>query len=202
MKKDFIYLASASPRRRALLEQIGVPFRVRTQTLNEQRRDAEEPGDYVTRLAEGKASHVWNAIEQEDPRPVLAADTAVVVDEQVFGKPEDARVAEEILAELSGRTHQVLTAVALKHGERMLSRLSMSDVRFRATTARERQAYCATEEPLDKAGGYAIQGLGAVFVEHLSGSYSGVMGLPLCETASLLQEFGLPAWLVVRESRL
>lgn len=195
MKKDFIYLASASPRRRALLEQIGVPFQVRPGRGEEARSEAETPEEYVIRQAADKASRIWADTEHGQPRPVLGADTAVVLGEQVFGKPADLDDAEAILSRLSGRTHRVLTAVAVRDGPRIVTRLSISEVRFRATTAGERRAYCASGEPLDKAGGYAIQGLGAVFIEHLSGSYSGVMGLPLFETASLLGELGFPPWL-------
>ena len=195
MKKDFIYLASASPRRRVLLEQIGVPFQVRPAAIQEGRLPEEPPRDCAIRLAQAKAEAVWSALSEAELRPVLAADTIVVLDEEVLGKPKNGDEAMEMLERLSGRSHRVLTAVALRDGVRVLSRLGDSEVRFRATTAQERFAYCATEEPLDKAGGYAIQGRGAVFVEHLSGSFSSVVGLPLAETAELLAEFGLPVWL-------
>jgi septum formation protein len=126
--------------------------------------------------------------------PVLAADTAVVLDGEILGKPDDAAAAERMLERLSGRVHEVLTAVALSVGGAVDTRLSVSEVRFRATTAAERAAYARTGEPLDKAGGYAIQGRAAVFVEHLRGSFSGVMGLPLFETAELLVRCGVPIW--------
>jgi septum formation protein len=126
---------------------------------------------------------------------VLAADTAVVVDDLVLGKPNDAAQALQMLEALSGRSHVVLTAVAIRAQSASAELLSRSEVRFRATTHAERVAYCATGEPLDKAGAYAIQGRGALFVEHLEGSYSGVVGLPLLETAMLLGRFGLPSWL-------
>jgi septum formation protein len=132
---------------------------------------------------------------------VLAADTAVVLDDKVLGKPVDALDAAAMLEQLSGRSHRVLTAIALKAGEADAeTRLAESEVRFRATTAAERRAYCATGEPLDKAGGYGIQGRAAVFVEHLRGSYSAVVGLPLFETTALLSRHGVDFWLTARAS--
>ena len=190
-----MYLASASPRRYALLEQIGVPFQAHPAEICETRRPGELPDAYVTRLACEKADTVWNEVAASEERPVLAADTAVVIGGQIFGKPRDAEEAVQMLADLSGRTHNVLTAVAVRYGQRLLSELSSSEVRFREMTERERLAYVATGEPLDKAGSYAIQGKGAVFIEHISGSYSAVMGLPLALTVLLLAEFGVPSWL-------
>ena len=196
MTRDFIYLASASPRREELLRQIGVPFAARPVKIEEQRLPQEPPADYVRRTARAKVEAVWaSPAVQAEPRPVLAADTAVVVDERVFGKPVDTAQALEMLEALSGRSHVVLTAVALRAPGAAEELLSRTEVRFRATTHEERVAYCATGEPLDKAGAYAIQGLGALFVERLEGSYSGVVGLPLLETAMLLGRFGLPSWL-------
>ena len=192
MRKDFVYLASASPRRSELLRQIGVRFEVRPAAIQEDRGSAETPDAYVLRLAAAKADAVWGRLDE--PRPVLAADTAVVLDDRVLGKPADAAEAAAMLAALSGRTHRVLTAVALRSGGGRESLLCVSEVRFRATTAEERRAYCATGEPYDKAGGYGIQGRAAVFVEHLSGSYSSVVGLPLFETARLLERCGVPLW--------
>ncbi len=200
MRRDFIYLASASPRRQALLEQIGVPFRVRPSEVGEDPNADEGPEDCVLRLARAKANAVWEAVADAEPRPVLAADTLVVLDGLALGKPRDARDAQDVLARLSGRDHRVLTAVAVRFGERADSRLSASEVRFRATTSEERFAYCETGEPMGKAGSYAIQGRGAVFVERLEGSFSCVVGLPLAETAALLQEFGLPTWLGAEQS--
>jgi septum formation protein len=196
MAKDFIYLASASPRRGALLDQIGVPFRVLAAAVDESRRENESPEAYVGRVAAEKADRVWERVEARDPAPVLAADTAVVVDGEVFGKPVDETEALGMLEQLSGRRHTVLTALALRWQSDRDGLVASSEVRFRATTAAERSAYCRSGEPFGKAGAYAIQGLGAVFVENLSGSYSAVMGLPLCETALMLRRFGLPAWLV------
>jgi nucleoside triphosphate pyrophosphatase len=197
MRKDFVYLASTSPRRSELLRQIGVAFAVKPASIPEEPRPAEAPDAYVLRLAAAKAAAVWTTLERgaEEPRPVLAADTAVVLDGRVLGKPADADEAEAMLAQLSGRAHRVLTAVALTSDVAADTLLSESEVRFRATTAVERRAYCATGEPFDKAGGYGIQGKAAVFVEHLRGSYSAVVGLPLFETATLLKRHGVGFWL-------
>lgn|SRR5882672_4700275 len=196
MKKDFIYLASASPRRGELLRQIGVPFEVWPASIEEAVAQGEAPEEYVRRLATTKADKTWEEVESDDlePRPVLAADTAVVLDGRVLGKPATPTEAETMLAELSGRTHRVLTAVALRCGPKTETLLCATEVRFRATTAAERRAYCATDEPYDKAGGYGIQGFAAVFVEHLNGSYSAVVGLPLHETALLLDRCGVAPW--------
>ncbi|HEX6993879.1 MAG TPA: Maf family protein [Gammaproteobacteria bacterium] len=193
MRDDFLYLASASPRRRALLAQIGVPFDVRVPDVDETPGSGEAPEAYVRRIAEAKAEAVW-AETFAARRPVLAADTTVVLDGRVLGKPQAPDDALAMLEALSGRTHRVLTAVALRAEAGLSSVVSASEVRFRTTTDAERRAYCETGEPFDKAGGYGIQGFGAVFVEHLSGSYSGVMGLPLCETALLLARAGVPVW--------
>jgi septum formation protein len=176
MRKDFVYLASASPRRSELLRQIGVPFEVRAAAIPEDQAPGERP----------------------EVRPVLAADTAVVLDHEVLGKPADVAEAAAMLERLSGRTHRVLTAVTLRCGAEVQTLLSESEVRFRVTTAAERLAYCATGEPFDKAGGYGIQGHAAVFVEDLQGSYSGVVGLPLFETAELLTRAGVHCWLTAR----
>jgi septum formation protein len=196
MGKDFVYLASASPRRSELLRQIGVPFTVRAATIDEERLPGEAPEAYVVRLAAAKAEAVWAAVA--DARPVLGADTAVVIDGAVLGKPADAAEAAAMLERLSGRAHRVLTGVAVRHAGGLDTGLSESEVRFRATTPEERLAYCATGEPFDKAGGYGIQGHAAVFVENVRGSYSGIVGLPLFETAALLARCGLPAWLTAR----
>ena len=196
MKKDFVYLASASPRRSELLRQIGVRFTVRAAAIPEEQLPRETPEAYVTRLAAAKAESVWAAVV--DSHPVLGADTAVVLDGVALGKPSDAAEAVAMLERLSGRAHRVLTAVALRHAGGLETVLSDSEVRFRATTAAERLAYCRTGEPFDKAGGYGIQGHAAVFVEELRGSYSGVVGLPLNETAALLTRCGVEFWLSAR----
>jgi septum formation protein len=196
MTKNFIYLASASPRRAELLRQIGVDFIVRPAKISERKIAAEAPAEYVERVAREKAAEVWRRVEAcEEPRPVLSADTAVVVDGDVLGKPGNRERALAMLAQLSGRRHDVLTAVAVQRGHDVESSVNSSKVRFRATTIREREAYCGTDEPNDKAGGYAIQGFGAVFIRSLSGSFSSVMGLPLFETALILRRYGVPSWL-------
>jgi len=196
MTEDFVYLASASPRRSELLRQIGVRFTVRVAAIAEEQLARESPEAYVVRLAAAKAETVWAAVA--DAHPVLGADTAVVLDGAVLGKPRDAVEAAAMLERLSGRTHRVLTAVAVRHAAGLDTRLSASEVRFRATTPAERLAYCETGEPFDKAGGYGIQGHAAVFVEELRGSYSGVVGLPLFETAALLARCGIGFWLTAR----
>ena len=190
-----IWADLAERRRRVLLGQIGVDCRVLVSAADETALADEAPEDYVRRVAGDKADDVWARVVDDEPAPVLAADTAVVVDGSILGKPEDERDALAMLERLSAREHQVMTAVALRWQDCNERAIVVSEVRFRATTAAERAAYCHTGEPFDKAGGYAIQGQGAVFVEHISGSYSGVMGLPLCETAAILQRLGLPSWL-------
>ena len=177
-----------------LLEQIGVPFRVRPAQVPEERGPGEPAEACAMRLAMAKADSVWESLSAGETRPVLAADTVVVIDDQVLGKPRDTSEALNMLAQLSGRNHRVLTAVALRYRDRVLSCLNATEVRFRATTKEERIAYCETGEPMGKAGSYAIQGRGAVLVEHLNGSYSSVVGLPLAETADLLGELGFPLW--------
>jgi len=187
-----LYLASQSPRRRALLAQINVPHLVQPAQIDETPQAGEQPRSYVQRMAETKARSVW---QQTRSLPVLGADTIVVIDEQTLGKPRDREHGLAMLAALSGREHRVLTAVALVTEAAAHTRLSVSVVRLRASTLKERAAYWASGEPWDKAGAYAIQGLGAVFVQSLEGSYSGVMGLPLFETAELLDAAGVPyAW--------
>jgi septum formation protein len=198
MGKDFVYLASASPRRSELLRQIGVQFEVRPAAISEEPLPGETPEEYVSRLAKAKACAVAAALRESEQAPVLAADTAVVLGREILGKPADAAEAARMLERLSGRSHRVLTAVALDCAGEVESLCSDSEVRFRATTAAERVAYCATGEPLDKAGGYGIQGRAAVFVESLQGSYSGVVGLPLFETAALLTRAGVGFWLTAR----
>lgn len=191
MSSDFIYLASGSPRRRELLLQIGVAFRLVGAVVDEAVRGAEAPPAYVLRLAQAKAVSGWEHSRDTDPAPVLAADTAVVLDGEILGKPADRRDGVRMLSQLSGRTHEVLTAVALRTEAGLSSRISRSEVTFRRIADAEAQAYWETGEPADKAGAYAIQGVAAVFISGLHGSYSGVMGLPLFETAELLSQVGL-----------
>lgn len=186
-----LVLASASPRRRELLRQLGVDFVCRAQDLSEAPAAGEKPRAYVERLAREKAERGWQNLRSGQPLLVLGADTEVVLRNAVLGKPVDRDACLAMLAQLSGRVHEVLTAVALTDGERTETRLSRSRVRLRRISPAEAEAYWATGEPADKAGGYAIQGRGAVFIEQLEGSYSGVMGLPLFETAALLRRFGI-----------
>jgi len=190
-----IFLGSASPRRAELLAQIGLAYQVLVADIDETPRLAEPAEIYVLRMALEKAEAVLLQLQNGYPAlPVLAADTSVVVDGEILGKPCDQAEAMAMLARLSGRTHMVLTAVALIESGaegRRASRLSVNKVRFRAISEAERLAYWQSGEPQDKAGAYAIQGRAAVFIEHLEGSFSGVMGLPLFETAELLAEFGI-----------
>ena len=189
MKPDF-YLASTSPRRRQLLEQLGLRFEVLAVDVDETPLPGEAPADYVLRLARTKAETAAHRLGNP-AAPVLAADTAVVLETAILGKPRDREDGLAMLARLSGRRHQVLSAVALWRAGRLDTALRRSEVRFRGISAQEARSYWESGEPADKAGGYAIQGMGALFVEHLEGSYSGVMGLPLFETAELLQKAGL-----------
>ncbi len=191
MNQARIHLASASPRRAELLRQIGVRFCVQPVTIDETRRANEAPLEFVCRLASEKATAAWGGLGSQADRHVLAADTAVVLGGEVFGKPRDREDCISMLGRLSGQVHDVLTAVTLQGAHGPMTRCSQSRVRFRHIPEGERLSYWESGEPADKAGGYAIQGLGAVFVARLEGSYSGVMGLPLYETASMLQARGL-----------
>lgn len=187
-----LHLASASPRRAELLRQIGVDFALLLPAIDESRRDDEAAELYVLRLALEKARAGVQMLPKGETGLVLGADTVVVCNGEVLGKPADRQEALSMLSRLSGQTHKVMTAIALvdDSGEEH-SRLSVSQVRFRALSETEIEAYWQSGEPADKAGAYAIQGLAAIFIEHLEGSYSGVMGLPLYETAELLQLFAL-----------
>ena len=188
-----LHLASASPRRRELLQQIGVPHRLVSAPIDESVLPGELPAAYAERLARAKAAAGLAALGGADAC-VLGADTAVVLDGRILGKPADRADGLAMLAALSGRSHEVLTAVAVCDGGRCEARLVSSHVHFRTLSAAECEAYWASGEPQDKAGGYAIQGLAAIFVERLEGSYSAVVGLPLAETAELLGRFGIPCW--------
>ncbi|HJS91981.1 MAG TPA: nucleoside triphosphate pyrophosphatase [Steroidobacteraceae bacterium] len=187
-----VCLASVSPRRRELLAQIGVPHTVVAAHVDESLLAGESPREYVARLARLKATTVRG---RGEALPVLAADTSVVLDGIVYGKPADRAEGLAMLEALAGRTHEVLTAVALANERGVALRVNSSSVRFRAIERAELEAYWETGEPRDKAGGYAIQGYGAVFVAGLSGSYSGVMGLPLDEAAELLRAAGIRYWM-------
>ncbi|MFW0757618.1 Maf family protein [Pseudomonas sp. H11T01] len=192
-----LYLASGSPRRRELLTQIGVPFSAISADIDETPLIDESPAAYVERLARGKAEAGRAKLavsESGAPICVLGADTAVVLDGNILGKPVDEADSLAMLMALSDREHEVLTAIAVLDGQRCESRVVRSLVRFRSISRQEAAAYWASGEPQDKAGGYGIQGLGAVFVAGLNGSYSAVVGLPVCETAELLGHFGIPCW--------
>jgi septum formation protein len=184
-------LASASPRRRQLLDLIGVPHVVTPADIDETPQPGEAAGDYVVRLAREKAEAVWS---RHRDLPVLAADTTVVVDDQILGKPESADDARAMLRKLSGRAHFVHTGIALRTAHGVADDISTSDVEFSELDDDVIRAYWDSGEPQGKAGAYAIQGLGAVFVSEISGSYTGVMGLPLFETAQLLRYHGIRVW--------
>ena len=195
-----IYLASASPRRRELLKQIGVRFEVLLPRAHSARTDVDEmpqpgenPSDYVLRLARAKADMGSMSIRTRylPAYPVLAADTTVSLDGDIIGKPADRAEAAFTLARLAGRSHEVLTAVAIAFDNEVEVMLSRSSVKFAPLTAQAIRRYVASGESHDKAGAYAIQGRAAVFIDRLDGSYSGVMGLPMYETAQLLQRFGI-----------
>jgi septum formation protein len=183
-----VLLASASPRRSELLRQIGVEHEVRPVDVDETWHPGEAPVEYVLRLAEEKARALWDRLPADGRQAVLAADTTVALEGEVFGKPAGREDLIEMLTRLSGRTHQVHTAVALIHPGGSAARVSSSSVTLRRITRPEMEWYWHTGEPADKAGGYAIQGLAAIFVSHVAGSYSGVVGLPLCETWGLLAD--------------
>ena len=197
-----VYLASRSTRRQDLLRQLGIRFEElrfreapgRPPDVVEGARDAEPPHHYVERIARTKATVGWLQVQRRmlSEHPVLAADTEVALDGIIFGKPGDAAEAIRMLGRLSGRTHQVITAVALRWQEELVVEIAQTEVTFRTLGAPEIERYVATGEPFDKAGGYAIQGRAAAFASRIEGSYSGVMGLPLYETAELLARIDFP----------
>ncbi|MES2072830.1 MAG: Maf family protein [Pseudomonadota bacterium] len=196
-----IYLASKSPRRRELLRQIGVEFELlllrdspsRGPDVSEVVLPDERPDAYVARVTQEKASVAWQIMTMRKLplRPVLAADTTVVIDDEILGKPQDHMEALRMLQRLSGATHTVLTSVAVHHIDGHWHTTQRSDVTFATLTDAQMQAYCMSSEPYDKAGGYGIQGSAARFISHISGSYSGIMGLPLFETSQLLRKAGI-----------
>ena len=190
MTPPLIYLASISPRRRELLDQLGVHHQQVKVAVDESLRPEESAEQYVLRLAQAKADAGREMMGNQLRRPVLGADTAVVVGHQILGKPADREEGIEMLLRLAGRCHRVLTGVALVDGGSE-ARLSESIVQFRPIQQQEAQAYWQSGEPADKAGAYAIQGRGGVFVENIAGSYSGVVGLPVYETMALLREAGI-----------
>jgi septum formation protein len=197
-----IYLASKSPRRRELLRQVGIDFELlllrsdgpRGPDVTEEVLPGEAPLDYVARVAREKAAFAANLVVQRRmaPRAVLSADTTVTIDGAILGKPANAAEAIAMLSKLSGRTHQVLTSIAVQSADFTGQITQVSDVRFGALSPAAIAAYCATAEPYDKAGGYGIQGPAAQFIEHIAGSHSGIMGLPVYETVQLLRQAGLP----------
>ncbi len=196
-----IYLASKSPRRRELLRQIGVHFEIlllrdggnRPTDVCEDVLPDELPLDYVQRIANEKALAAWNMVlmRKLPLRPVLSADTTVVQNGVIFGKPATRKEAHAMLTQLSGQTHQVFTSIAVHFHEQHLKSTQISDVTFCALSKQQIDSYCDTQEPYDKAGGYGIQGNAAQFISHINGSYSGIMGLPLYDTAKLLTESGI-----------
>lgn len=191
-----LILASASPRRRELLSQIGVQARVAPAEIDEQVGVGEAPADYVVRLAREKAQKIFTqqSGQYAGELAVLGADTTVVYDNQILGKPNDFDESCAMLKRLSNSQHQVVTGVALVSSKGVQSCIVSTEVWFRALNDDEISAYWASGEPQDKAGSYGIQGLGAVFVDHIVGSYSAVVGLPLAETAQMLREAGVPIW--------
>ena len=199
-ERPSVYLASKSSRRQELLRQLGVDFTElllreaagREPDIVEAPREGEDALEYVKRITRLKASVAWHRMTRRSltPKPVLAADTEVVLEGKVLGKPKDASDAIKMLAALSGRTHEVVTAVAVRWEAQLAQTVSSSRVTFRVLQKDEIERYIATGEPFDKAGAYAIQGRAAAFIRHLEGSYSGVMGLPLFETAEILTKIG------------
>ena len=188
-----IVLASQSPRRRELLQQIGIKFRVLVPDANEAALPREAPTEYVERIARIKAEVAWMRVMERRMKrhPVLAADTAVILGRRILGKPQNDAEAASMLQSLSGRTHQVITAVAIAFEGKLKLAQSESAVTFRRLAPDEIARYIASGEPRDKAGAYAIQGFAAAFISRIEGSYSGVMGLPLFETSRLLKSFGV-----------
>lgn len=197
--ENFIYLASQSPRRRQLLEQLGVRYEMLLPDADENTEALEvvlkneAPANYVKRVTALKLDAAVARLERRKllPAPVLCADTTVAMKRIIYGKPENDKDAVRMLSQLSGTTHRVLTAIAVQSGHQRLQALSTSRVRFETMTAAQILAYTATGEPMGKAGAYAIQGRAAQYVGHISGSFSGIMGLPLRETALLLQSAGI-----------
>ncbi len=205
MKNVSLYLASRSPRRQALLEQMGVLHHVLPSgpgltegiDVDESVRFAEKPEEYVMRVAIDKARAGLAFVRQKTdwaPHPVLAADTTIDFAQTILGKPQDQQEAKRMLGALSGRTHTVLTAVVMVFGEQIHTRLSQSQVTFAALDEARIERYVQTGEPMDKAGAYGIQGFAAAFITRIEGSYSGIMGLPLSETAELLKLFGIQSY--------
>lgn len=187
-----LVLASASPRRAELLQQLHLQFEQYHSNVDESLRRGESPSSYVSRLAQQKAQQVRDTLRDRDQsRVILGADTCIGMDERIFGKPANREQAIQFLTQLAGREHTVYSAVHVLWSNHSKGLLNCTKVRMKAMTQSDIHAYCASGEPLGKAGAYAIQGLGAMFIQHISGSYSAVMGLPLYETAELLQQAGI-----------
>jgi septum formation protein len=199
MSKTLI-LASSSPRRAELLTQLGYQFTCLAADIDEQVLPAESAEQYVLRLARGKAQHV--AQTQHSRQLILGADTSVIVDQHILGKPKDLANFRCMMKQLSARTHQVITAIAVAQGEQIMSKIITTDVSFSCLSADQIDAYWYTGEPQDKAGGYGIQGIGGQFITHIKGSYSAVVGLPLYETAQLLSQLGLTSPLQAQQNTL
>lgn len=185
-----VYLASGSPRRSELLAQIGIEFDKLTIDVDESRLIDEMPLDYVQRIAQVKAKAGWAALGENELRPVIGADTSVIIGRDILGKPKNKAEAKTMLKRLSNNQHEVLTAVSLIYGEQVLTRVSYNKVTFAPLTEAELDWYITTGEGEDKAGSYAVQGLAALFIKKIEGSYSGIMGLPLRETMELLIDIG------------
>jgi len=196
MQLTSLYLASTSPRRRELLNQIGVQLTTLSVDVDETPLLNEAAQIYVQRLSQAKATAGWSKVvtDQLPLKPVLGSDTSVVLNGVILGKPKNKAQCIETLMSLSGRTHQVMTAVTLQLAEKVATQLSMTDVTFCVLSEEDALCYWNTGEPLDKAGGYGIQGYGAVFVQSIAGSYSGVVGLPIEKTVVLLKQFNVPFW--------
>jgi septum formation protein len=197
-RHSFVYLASQSPRRKQLLEQLGVKFELLLPDASEDAealevvRPNEKPRTYVQRVTALKLEAALQRLKSRDltPAPVLCSDTTVAIGNTIFAKPDNAEHAKEMLRQLSGQTHRVLTAVSIGTMRKQSRALSISQVRFADLSKQDIDRYVASQEPLGKAGSYAIQGKAAAFISHISGNYSGIMGLPMFETAHLLREFG------------
>ncbi|MDT8281694.1 MAG: Maf family protein [Gammaproteobacteria bacterium] len=197
-----IILASASPRRRELLSQVAITADVQAVDIDESQKQGEPVLDYVVRLAKEKAQRGFEVIENRKKLPVLGSDTIVEIEGEVLGKPENRQHAKEMLGRLSGKKHQVHTAVAIVMGNKTFFKVSSTVVQFKTLRAQEVELYVASGEADDKAGAYAIQGRAAQFVKNINGSYSGVMGLPLFETVELLERCGIRPLAEVADSRL
>ena len=197
-RHSFVYLASQSPRRKQLLEQLGIKFELLLPDASEDAealevvRPNEKPRTYVQRVTALKLEAALQRLKNRGltPAPVLCSDTTVAIGSTIFGKPDNAEHAKEMLRQLSGQTHRVLTAVSIGTMRKQSRALSISQVRFADLSKQDIDRYVASQEPLGKAGSYAIQGKAAAFISHISGNYSGIMGLPMFETAHLLREFG------------